>query len=607
MPANRYILGISCYYHDSAAVLIQDGDLIAAAQEERFSRIKFDRSFPTQAINWCLKYAGIDEGDITCVAFYEDPIVKLDRIIASYLRYRPWRILSNTKSIYGWIQRKCFVEDLIWHNLPGFKGDIFFSQHHLSHAASAYYPSPFSEAAILTVDAMGEWSCTSIGYGKGSNLKILKEQRYPHSLGLLYSAMTQYLGFKINSGEYKVMGLAPYGSPKYVDLIKQHLIDIHPDGVIQLHDQYFNLLSQERLITDDWSKIFDQPIRSSESEIQPFHADMAKSIQVVTEEAVLNMANQAVQLTGCKNLVMAGGVALNCVANGKIYRSGLIDNMWIQPASGDAGGALGAALAAYYYLFPEVDKLSQQESQKGSFLGPKFPLEDIRYVLDAYQFAYTVYSLEDLYSKIVELLSQSLVIGLFQGQMEYGPRALGSRSIIGDPRDPNMQKRMNLKIKFRESFRPFAPMVLDEYAGEWFEKPDDWPYMLFTTQITQSKQYEVDTTAASGMAQLHQKRSPIPAITHVDYSARLQTIDAKRNPFIYQLLKNWHAKTQCPVLINTSFNIRGEPIVCTPLDALRCFMNTDMDCLVLENTLLLKQDQSHQLKEQNYQQTYELD
>jgi carbamoyltransferase len=519
------------------------------------------------------------------------------------------KFISNFKRIRDWIKQKLPIDQLIYRRLPGFQGDIFFSHHHESHAASAFYPSPFESAAILVVDAMGEWSCSSIGQGDGNKISILKEQHFPHSVGLLYSAITQHVGFKVHSGEYKVMGLAPYGEPKFVKLIKDHLVEIKEDGSIILNTDYFDFMIGKRMTNAKMEELFNAPDRKPESPISQREMDVAKSIQVVVEEIILKMVQHAVDLTGFRNLSLAGGVALNCVANGKIQRSGLIDGLWIQPAAGDAGGALGAALLAHYKNFEKNHrKKSPSDSQKGSFLGPIFTEEEVKNVLDAYGFIYQKISGKDIFSGLTDLIIEGNVIGLFQGSMEFGPRALGARSIIGDARNPIMQRHMNKKIKYRESFRPFAPVVLVEEFSEWFEGDSETPYMLLTTQVNSKKLIKHnDDRLLFGIEKLNVVRSEIPAVTHVDNSARVQTVDKERNSFLHELLQVVKAKTGCPVLINTSFNIRGEPIVCTPLDALRCFMNTEIDYLFIERFLLNKKQQKNQLKDDNFKNQKELD
>lgn len=604
------ILGISCFYHDSAAAVIANGEIIAAAQEERFTRKKFDSDFPEHAINFCLESAGIDNQDIDCVAFYDDPLVKLDRIIESQTRFAPLKLAQNYRRIHEWIDHKFSLDQLIYRRLPGFKGEIFFSHHHVSHAASAFYPSPFGRAAVVVADAMGEWSCSSIAEGNGSRVTILKEQHFPHSVGLLYSAITQHIGFRVNSGEYKVMGLAPYGESRYVELIKEHLVEIYENGSIVLNTDYFDFMTGNRMTNHRLEDLFGSPDREPESILTQREMDIAKSIQIVVEEIMLNMTRHAVALTGLRALVLAGGVALNCVANGKIQRSGLIDNLWIQPAAGDAGGALGAALYAHYNVYNQDRIINNSgDSQKGTFLGPVYEKKYIRMILDTYGFTYEELAENDKCEKICDLICEGGVIALFQGRMEFGPRALGARSIIGDARIPEMQKHMNLKIKYRESFRPFAPVVLLEDLAEWFETSEESPYMLLTTSVKGNRLVlsEAPNVALFGIDKLNVVRSEVPAITHVDNSARIQTVDSKRNPFLHGLLKTFKEKTGCPILINTSFNIRGEPIVCTPLDALNCFMNTDIDYLLLEWFLIDKKKQGKQLKDENFKKKKGLD
>jgi len=597
-----YVLGISAFYHDSSAALLKDGVIVAAAQEERFTRKKFENSFPINAIDYCLNFENISISQISAVGFYEDHHIKFDRIYNTFLTNHKG-FFNGLKKLKKWINTKFFIEKVIMKNLNSYSGPLYFSQHHMSHAVSAFFPSPFEEAAILIIDGVGEWSCTSIAYGKNNNIKLLAEQRFPHSIGFLYSSFTQYLGFKVDSGEYKLMGLAPYGEPKYVDIIKKHIVSFDSKGQIKLSLEKFDFLSGNRMINQKFENIFGRPSLIEGEEIEQFHMDVAKSIQMVTEEIIHNVVTYAVELTSSKNLVMAGGVALNCVNNGKLLKSGLIDRLWVQPCSGDGGGALGAALATYATVFDSERKINKNDSQYGSYLGPSFSSKDIEEVLDGYKFSYTKYNADDLAIEMAKKLSSGNVIGLFQGRMEYGPRALGARSIIADPRNQEMQSRLNLKIKFRESFRPFAPIVLEESYKDWFEDlVDGSPYMLLTTKVAKSKLINLDAKENSklGFDKLQSARSLIPAVTHVDDSARVQTISKDRNGFIFDLLKAFEKVTGCPILINTSFNIRGEPIVCSPLDALKCFMNTNMDILVIENYLLLKSKQNGQLVDENF-------
>ena len=597
-----YILGISSFYHDSSAVLLKDGEIIAAAQEERFSREKFDNSFPTNAIDYCLSFEGISISQINAVGFYEDHHIKFDRIYNTFLS-NPNNFFKGLRRLKKWVNTKFFTEKLLMKNLTGYEGPLYFSQHHMSHAISAFFPSPYEEATILVIDGVGEWSCTTIAHGKENKIKLIAEQRFPHSIGFLYSSFTQYLGFKVDSGEYKLMGLAPYGEPKFVEQIKSNIVSFDSKGQIKLSLDKFDFLNGMKMINQKFEKVFGRPRLKEGEEIEQFHMDIAKSIQVVIEEIIYNVASYAVELTSCRNLVMAGGVALNCVNNGKLLKSDLIDKLWVQPCSGDAGGALGAALATYASVFDPSRKININDSQNGSYLGPSFSMESIREILDAYQFTFVEYERNNLATELAKQLALGKVLGLFQGRMEYGPRALGARSIIADPRDQKMQSRLNLKIKFRESFRPFAPIVLKDSYKEWFEDVGEGsPYMLLTTKVLKSKLVDLSITAKSksGFDKLKTNRSHIPAVTHVDDSARVQTISKERNGFVYDLLKSFEKETGCPILINTSFNIRGEPIVCNPLDALKCFMNTNMDILVLENYLLIKNEQKEQLVDENF-------
>jgi len=597
-----YILGISSFYHDSSAVLLKDGEIIAAAQEERFSREKFDNSFPTNAIDYCLSFEGISISQINAVGFYEDHHIKFDRIYNTFLS-NPNNFFKGLRRLKKWVNTKFFTEKLLMKNLTGYEGPLYFSQHHMSHAISAFFPSPYEEATILVIDGVGEWSCTTIAHGKENKIKLIAEQRFPHSIGFLYSSFTQYLGFKVDSGEYKLMGLAPYGEPKFVEQIKSNIVSFDSKGQIKLSLDKFDFLNGMKMINQKFEKVFGRPRLKEGEEIEQFHMDIAKSIQVVIEEIIYNVASYAVELTSCRNLVMAGGVALNCVNNGKLLKSDLIDKLWVQPCSGDGGGALGAALATYASVFDPSRKININDSQNGSYLGPSFSMESIREILDAYQFTFVEYERNNLATELAKQLALGKVLGLFQGRMEYGPRALGARSIIADPRDQKMQSRLNLKIKFRESFRPFAPIVLKDSYKEWFEDVGEGsPYMLLTTKVLKSKLVDLSITAKSksGFDKLKTNRSHIPAVTHVDDSARVQTISKERNGFVYDLLKSFEKETGCPILINTSFNIRGEPIVCNPLDALKCFMNTNMDILVLENYLLIKNEQKGQLVDENF-------
>ena len=604
------ILGISAYYHDSAACLLQDGEIIAAAQEERFTRKKHDSSFPKQAIAYCLKEGKISEKELDHVAFYDKPFTKFERIVETYLAYAPRGLKSFLLALPLWLKEKLLMTDMIRNELEGYKGEIIFPEHHESHAASAFYPSPFEEAAFLTIDGVGEWATASFGVGKGHLIETLSELHFPHSLGLLYSGFTYYTGFKVNSGEYKMMGLAPYGEPRYEDLIYEHLIDLREDGSFKLNMEYFNYCAGLEMTNDKFNKLFGGKPREPETPVTQKEMDLAASIQVVTEEVVLRMCRQVKKVTGEKNLCLAGGVALNCVANGKIVRSGIFDDLWIQPASSDAGGALGAALAVWHqYLGNERKPTAHRDSQRGSYLGPEFSNEYIESFLESRKIAYKKLALEEMASLLAELLMHGKVIGWFQGRMEFGPRALGNRSILGDPRSAKMQSIMNLKIKFRESFRPFAPSVLSEKASDWFELDRESPYMLLVADIKKDKQraVAVEEEKSYGLDKLRVIRSEIPAVTHVDYSARIQTVNRKDNPLFHQLISEFYKKTGCPLLINTSFNVRGEPIVCTPLDAYKCFMRTNMDYLVMGNYLLDKSGQPELSGDIDWSKEYELD
>lgn len=582
------ILGISAFYHDSAACLVQDGIIVAAAQEERFTRRKHDPSFPQQAIAFCMSKAGILASELDCVAFYDKPLLKFERILKTYMAYAPMGWPSFVKAMPLWLGSKLFIKQQIERNL-GFSGDVFFPEHHESHAMSAFYPSPFSEAAVLTIDGVGEWATTSIAVGRDNRLDMLSEIRFPHSLGLLYSAFTSYLGFKVNSGEYKVMGLAPYGRPVYKDLIFQHLIDVKNDGSFHLNMDYFTFPVGFSMTNNRFNDLFGGLPRPSESQLTQREMDLARSIQEVTEEVVLKLAQHARKLTGMKNLCLAGGVALNCVANGRIMREGIFDDIWIQPAAGDAGGAIGAALGGWYQHFgnPRVVD-GKTDAVRGSYLGPEYTDLEIQAFLDREGIVYTRVSQKELSSRVAELLNQEKVIGWFQGRMEFGPRSLGARSIIGDARSPIMQEKMNLKIKFRESFRPFAPSVLSEKANEWFEMDSPSPYMLFVVPVKELHKREMTDGQQNlfGIDKLNVVRSDIPAVTHVDYSARVQTVHYETNPGYHELISFFNKETGCPVIVNTSFNVRGEPPVCSPQDAYLCFMRTEMDYLILGNFLI---------------------
>ena len=602
------ILGISAFYHDSAAALIIDGEIVAAAQEERFTRIKHDPNFPTKAIEYSLSEGNISPADIDYIAFYEKPLTKFERLLETYLAFAPAGFASFAMAIPVWLKEKLYLKRAMRKALPGAKkAKYVFTEHHESHAASAFYPSHFDEAAILTLDGVGEWCTTAWGVGQGNKIDLRKQISFPHSLGLLYSAITYHCGFKVNSGEYKLMGLAPYGKPIYADLIRQELIDIKADGSFWMNMKYFNYCQGLTMTNHAFSKLFNMQPRPPESMLEQKHMDMAASIQEVTEDIVLAISRHIHQETKLKNLVLAGGVALNCVANGRLLREGPFDDIWVQPASGDAGGALGAATFVWHHLLENPRKTSRIDSQKGSLLGPRFKPNEISNFLKQQNITFTHFSNEqELLQEVAGHLEQEKVVGWFQGRMEYGPRALGSRSIIGDPRSPKMQSIMNLKIKYRESFRPFAPIVLREKASEWFDiAPEhESPYMLIVANVLPEHQTQLNESQRQTMDQsadlcerVNVPRSTVPAITHVDYSARLQTVDSARNPRLHALLAEFHRRTDCPILVNTSFNVRGEPIVCTPQDAYRCFNATEMDVLVLDDFVIEKGRNHNDLSE----------
>lgn len=589
-----YVLGISAFYHDAAAALLRDGEIIAAAQEERFTRKKHDYNFPKRAIDYCLGEAGICAADLDHVAFYDKPFVKFERLLMTYLSYAPLGISSFITAMPPWIKSKIFMRSYIEDEL-GCHGKILFPEHHESHAASAFYPSPFEEAAVLTVDGVGEWGTASFGTGKGNSITILSELQFPHSLGLLYSAFTYYVGFKVNSGEYKLMGLAPYGEPKYADLIKKELVDIKDDGSFKLDLRYFNYCTGLTMTNGRFHDLFGGPPRRPDKDkIEQRHMDIASSIQLVTEEIILKMAEHVHKETGQKKLCMAGGVALNCVANGRLLKEGPFDDIWVQPAATDAGGALGAALAVWYsYLKKERKADGLHDSMKASLLGPEFSDDQIKEYLDANGIPYARLQKETVAKEAATILADQKVLGWFQGRMEYGPRALGSRSIIGDARSSEMQSIINLKIKFRESFRPFAPTILADDVSEYFELDKESPYMLLVAPVRENKRIPMteEQKRLFGIDKLKIKRSVVPAITHVNYSARIQTVNRNDNPIYYDMIHEFYKLTKCPVVINTSFNVRGEPIVCTPEDAYRCFMRTNMDYLIMGSYLLDKRRQ----------------
>lgn len=583
-----YILGLSCWYHDSAACLVQDGRLVAAAQEERFTRRKHDPDFPTQAIDYCLSEAGISVADLDAVAFYDKPFLKFERLLETYVSYAPHGFPSFLKAMPLWLKRKLWIPDLIEKEL-GYEGDLFFPEHHESHAASAFFPSPFEEAAVLTTDGVGEWTTTSFGVGHGNDLTLLAEQHFPHSLGLLYSAFTYFCGFRVNSGEYKLMGLAPYGEPIYEDIIRRELIDIRDDGSFRLHMKRFNYAAGLTMTGRGFDDLFGGPRRAPESPLSQREMDLARSVQAVTEDVVLKMARHAHRETGLDNLCMAGGVALNCVANGRLVREGPFKNVWLQPAAGDAGGAVGAALATWHMAMKQPRETQVPDAMQGTYLGPQFGMDAIREaVADAGIPAAAIHestggsTAGDLVARTAAHLAEGRVAGWFSGRMEFGPRALGGRSILADPRGREVQRTVNLKIKYRESFRPFAPSVTAEAASDWFDLDTDSPYMLLVAQVRNA------TIGGEGLDRLHHIDSPVPAVTHVDGSARIQTVTAEQNPRYHALLKAFERLTGCPMLVNTSFNVRGEPIVCTPADAIRCFLDTHMDVLVLEDMIIDK-------------------
>ena len=611
-----YILGISAFYHDSAACMLKDGEIIAAAQEERFTRKKHDASFPHHAIKYCMKEAKINAEQIDSVVFYEKPFMKFERLLETYLAFAPKGFISFAKAMPIWIKDKLFQKSVIIKEISSTLGKVtnwheklLFSEHHLSHAASAFYPSPFESAAVLTLDGVGEWTTTSIAVGKGSDLKVVKEIHFPHSLGLLYSAFTYYTGFKVNSGEYKVMGLAPYGEPRFANLIREKLITVADDGSFHLDMSYFDYASGLTMTNKKFDALFGGPPRTSEAELTQREMDLAASIQKVTEDIVVQLAKSIAKETGERNLCLAGGVALNCVANGILLREKIFDNIWIQPAAGDAGGALGAALSVWYLHHNSERKVStDRDAMKGAYLGPEFSEVEIETDLDACGAVYKKLSESELIDEVVNTLVDEKAVGWMQGRMVFGPRALGGRSIIADPRSPIMQKQLNLKVKYRESFRPFAPSVLREDVGEWFELETDSPYMLLVADVQNNKRRAMteDEEALFGIDKLNISRSSVPAITHVDYSSRIQTVHADTNPRYHGVISKFKEITGCPLVVNTSFNVRGEPIVCTPTDAFKCFMGTELDVLAIGNYLLVKEEQDKMLKK-NYEKRYELD
>lgn len=603
------ILGISAFYHDSAACLVQNGKVVAAAQEERFTRKKHDFGFPNNAIEFCLVAGGITSKDLDYIAFYDKPFIKFERILETYLAYAPSGINSFIKAIPLWIKEKLWMKSFIQKSM-GFEGKIIFPDHHESHVASAFYPSPYSEAAILTMDGVGEWATASYGIGKGNEIEILAELKFPHSLGLLYSAFTYYTGFKVNSGEYKVMGLAPYGEPKYKDIILSELVDLKENGSFKLNMKYFNYCVGLTMTNGKFDKLFGGPPRRPESKLTQREMDIARSIQEVTEEIMLRMTRHVHKETRMKNLCLAGGVALNCVGNGRILREGPFENIWIQPAAGDAGGALGCALFTWYrYLNNERRPDNRKDSQRASYLGPEYSNSEIEKFLKARDIPFKYLEDDELYKMVAKLLAEENVVGWFQGRMEFGPRALGARSIIGDARSPKMQEVMNMKIKFRESFRPFAPTVLREDVSEYFELDRESPYMLLVAPVKDNKRRKTtdDEERLFGIEKLNVVRSEIPTVTHVDYSARIQTVEEEDNPRYYKMIKAFKELTGCSVIINTSFNVRGEPIVCSPEHAYTCFMRTNMDYLAMGNYLLDKKEQKPLTDDTDWQKEFELD
>jgi len=609
------ILGISAFYHDSAAALIQDGNIISAAQEERFSRKKHDEKFPTEAIKQVLAEGKIKLSEIDHVVFFEKPFLKFERLLETYLAFAPKGFKSFSLAMPIWLREKLFQKKYLFDLLQGLDENfndikkIKFSEHHYSHAASAFYPSPFEEAIILTLDGVGEWATTTVAHGKGNKITMLKEIHFPHSLGLLYSAFTYYTGFKVNSGEYKVMGLAPYGKPVFKDLIIKNLIDLKEDGSFRLDMSYFNFATGLTMTNKKFENLFGQPTRKKENELlTQFHMDIAASIQAVTEEIVLRLTKDVAREYNLKNLCMAGGVALNCVANGKVLKQKIFENMWIQPAAGDAGGSLGAALAYWHQELKQKRIVDPKDSMRGSYLGPKYENPIVEKELLSLKAIFKKYSENDLINILADELSKEKTIGWFQGRMEFGPRALGARSILADPRSEKMQKELNLKVKFRESFRPFAPSILAEDLSNWFELEDISPYMLLVGEVKKNIQIPMSTEQEKlfGIKKLNIKRSKIPAVTHVDYSARIQTVHQETNPRYYKLIKKFKEITGCPVLVNTSFNIRGEPIVCSVRDAFKCLMGTNLDILVIEDFILYRNKQSQNLKK-FYQSEFELD
>ena len=610
------VLGISALYHDSAAALLVDGEIIAAAQEERFTRKKHDKRFPHQAVDYCLSAGGISLADVDYVAFYDKPFLKFERLLETYLAFAPKGFKSFRMAIPVWLKEKLFQKNMLTKRLKDHLGDNFdsekllFAEHHQSHAASAYYPSPFEEAVVLTMDGVGEWATTSAAIGRGNDLQMIKEIHFPHSLGLLYSAFTYYTGFKINSGEYKVMGLAPYGRPIFADAIREHLIDVKEDGSFRLNMDYFDYCTGDRSTNAKFDELFGGPPRISEQRLTQREMDLAASVQVVVEEVVIKLARGLRKETGVDKLCLAGGVALNCVANGKLLREDIFSDIFVQPAAGDAGGALGAALTAYHIHKgqPRKPLNGSRDYMRGSYLGPEFTQDEIQNELVAAGARFTVLDEDGMVEETAQALAEGLAVGWFNGRMEFGPRALGARSILGDPRSPDTQTVLNLKVKYRESFRPFAPSVLAEKVSEWFVHEGISPYMLMVAPVREDKQIPMtaEQEALFGIEKLKVPRSQIPAVTHVDYSARLQTVHEDTNPLYHRVISSFHEKTGCPIVVNTSFNVRGEPIVCTPTDAFKCFMGTELDVLTIGRCVLRKSEQDEALK-QDYKSAFELD
>lgn len=610
------ILGLSAYYHDSAAALVVDGDIFAAAQEERFTRKKHDPSFPKNAISYCLKEADIDLDAVDFIVFYDKPLVKFERLLETYLHYAPNGVRSFIAAMPVWLKEKLFLKSTLKKALSELSGiakshlpKLLFNDHHRSHAASAFYPSPYAEAAVICLDGVGEWATSTVWVGKDNTLTPQWEIDFPHSLGLLYSAFTYYTGFKVNAGEYKLMGLAPYGEPTYVDLIYKHLIEVKDDGTFRLDMQYFNYATGLTMVSNKFCELFGGPARTPESELTQKEMDLARSIQVVTEEIILKLATTVHEETGCENLCMAGGVALNCVANGRLLREGPFKNIWVQPAAGDAGGALGAALSCWHEYLDRPREPSPTDSMKGAYLGSRHDDSEIKAFLESIGAKYHRFDDAELMPELADVLAEEKIVGWFQGRMEFGPRSLGGRSILGNPKSAQTQSTMNLKIKYRESFRPFAPACKAEKVSEWFEIQEASPYMLMVAPVKQEKCFAMTAEQEKlfGIEKLNIPRSEIPAVTHVDYSARIQTIHSETNPRFYDLIDKFEQKTGCPVLVNTSFNVRGEPIVCSPEDAYRCFMRTEMDCLVLENYVMYKNEQPRWQEQADWRNEFELD